>query len=252
LAWQLLFPFRHFLYPGNPSWTEEGHHFAWHMMLREKDVGIRFYVRNPETGARGRVQVSSFLNYRQLSRMGKDSDMILQFVHYVRDHYRAHGKGDLEIHVLDLVSLNGRKPQLMLDPNLDYTKVERVWGHQPWIVPLTEPFRAQGWNMPLEEWEEALDLDLPEEIFGSAPKFDAEAKESHTGTKDASSKIPLLVPGEMTDTQRTFVETLLRTIETQRGEIQALHESISRLKQRGDSAGSDRSKPEAADEPMEP
>jgi hypothetical protein len=169
LAWQLLFPLRHFVYPGDPSWTEEGHHFAWHMMLREKDVGIRFYVRNPATNKRGTVQVSSFLNHRQLSRMGKDADMILQFVHFVRDHYREHGRGNLEIRVLALASLNGRKPQLLLDPHLDYAKVERTWATQPWILPLVEPRRAEGWNVPLAEWESVLQLDLPE-MFGTVQR----------------------------------------------------------------------------------
>src|SRR6185436_43885 len=31
LAVQILFPLRHYLYPGNVSWTEEGHNFSWHM-----------------------------------------------------------------------------------------------------------------------------------------------------------------------------------------------------------------------------
>jgi vitamin K-dependent gamma-carboxylase len=36
-AFHVAFPLRHFaLYPSNPSWTEEGHHGAWHMMLRSK------------------------------------------------------------------------------------------------------------------------------------------------------------------------------------------------------------------------
>ncbi len=36
LALQLLIPLRHFLYPGNVHWTEEGHRFSWHMKLRNK------------------------------------------------------------------------------------------------------------------------------------------------------------------------------------------------------------------------
>ena len=36
VALQCLVPFRHLLYPGNVSWTEEGHRFAWHMKLRAK------------------------------------------------------------------------------------------------------------------------------------------------------------------------------------------------------------------------
>jgi hypothetical protein len=170
LAWQLLFPFRHFLYPGNPSWTEEGHQFAWHMMLREKNVAIRFYIRNTANGKRGIVQVSSFLNYRQLSFMGRDADMILQFAHFVRDHYRQHGQDQLEIYVLNIVSLNGRQPQLMLNPRLDYAKTERtLLSSQPWILPLEQPLRAEGWDVPVEKWEKVLGLDLPEDIFWHKP-----------------------------------------------------------------------------------
>jgi hypothetical protein len=164
LAWQLLFPFRHFLYRGDASWTEEGHHFAWHMMLREKDVAIRFFVYNPQTGERGLIKVSDFLNHRQLSRMGKDPDMVLEFVHFVRDHYRAHGQGDLEIRVLALASLNGRKPQLLMDPTLDYANVDRVWGVQPWVVPLTEPLRKESWKTPLDQWEPLLADQIPEDM----------------------------------------------------------------------------------------
>lgn len=161
LFWQLVFPFRHFLYPGDVSWTEEGHHFAWHMMLREKDVGIRFYAVDKGSQQRGLIKVEDFLNTRQLSRMGKDPDMVLEFVHHVRDHYRTYAGVELEIYVLNIASLNGRKPQLLMDPRVDYAQVERTWLPQPWIVPLHEPLRAEGWNVPLDEWERVLELDLP-------------------------------------------------------------------------------------------
>ncbi len=164
LTWQLLFPFRHYLYPGVVSWTEEGHHFAWHMMLREKDLGIRFFVYNRDTNQRGLLQVSDFLNERQLTRMGKDPDMIIEFVHYVRDHYREHDRGDLEIRVLALTSLNGRKPQLLIDPYLDYASVDRVWGTQPWIIPLTEPLRKEGWKLPLDQWTTELGSLIPDDM----------------------------------------------------------------------------------------
>jgi hypothetical protein len=52
VAFQTLVPFRHFLYPGNVSWTEEGHRFAWHMKLRSK-VADRFELI--ATDADGRV-----------------------------------------------------------------------------------------------------------------------------------------------------------------------------------------------------
>lgn len=170
VAWQLLFPFRGILYPQAAIWTEEGHHFAWQMMLREKDVGIRFYIRNPRTGGGGVVDVSSFLTERQMSRMGKDSDMILTFVHFLRDHFRKHGQGTLQIRVLALVSLNGRKPQLMLDPGYDYAQVPRIWGPQPWILPLKEPLRRDPWVVPLTEWEQHVEAPSPAEMIQPAPK----------------------------------------------------------------------------------
>jgi hypothetical protein len=169
VAWQLLFPFRCLLYPGPATWTEEGHHFAWHMMLREKDVGIRFYIRNRATGEGGVVDARSFLSSRQISRMAKDSDMILTFVHFLRDHFRSHGRGDLQIRVLALASLNGRRPQLLLDPDIDYARVERTFRAQPWILPLTEPLRSKPWTEPLNEWENHVPVPGPEEMVQEAP-----------------------------------------------------------------------------------
>lgn len=165
VSWQLLFPFRHFLYPGNVSWTEEGHHFAWHMMLREKSVGLRIYMHNRQTGERGLLNLRDFVNERQLSRMGKDADMILELVHFVRDQYAETGQDDIEFRVLALASLNGRKPQLMVDPHIDYAKVDRkLLGHQPWIIPLSEPFRDEAWHRPLNEWDSELSHLIPEDM----------------------------------------------------------------------------------------
>ncbi|WP_397568601.1 HTTM domain-containing protein [Schlesneria sp. T3-172] len=170
VVWQLLFPFRGLFYTQPATWSEEGHHFAWHMMLREKDVGLRFYIRDPRTGEGGVADLRTFLTSRQLSRMSKDSDMILTFVHFLRDHFRAHGKGTLQIRVLALVSLNGRRPQLMMDPDLDYARVERTWFPQPWILPLTEPLRREPWTVPLEEWEQHVFVPSPEEMIQPAPR----------------------------------------------------------------------------------
>lgn len=41
-AAQALVPLRHVLYPGTVHWTEEGHRFAWHMMLRTKSGSASF------------------------------------------------------------------------------------------------------------------------------------------------------------------------------------------------------------------
>ena len=50
LAFQVVLPLRHFAYPGNVSWTEEGHNFSWHMKLRTKRGDALFTVSHPATG----------------------------------------------------------------------------------------------------------------------------------------------------------------------------------------------------------
>jgi hypothetical protein len=158
LAVQLIVPFRHFLYPQSESWTEEGHFFAWHMMLREKNVGLRFYATNPQTGNTGSVDVRPYISERQIRRLGKDPDMILDFVHFLHGELLKQGNAEIEIHVLALASLNGRRPQPMVDPTIDLAKVPRTLFHQNIIVPLTEPLREQAWDVPMLEWETHPDL----------------------------------------------------------------------------------------------
>lgn len=40
LGWQFLMPLRHFVYPGDVSWHEQGHKWAWHMKLRIKNAAV--------------------------------------------------------------------------------------------------------------------------------------------------------------------------------------------------------------------
>ena len=54
-SFQILFPVRHLLYPGSPSWTEEGHRFSWQMKLRDKRARAVFMVRDPATDMRWEI-----------------------------------------------------------------------------------------------------------------------------------------------------------------------------------------------------
>lgn len=163
VAVQLVVPFRHLLYPGDPSWTEQGHLFAWHMMLRAKSCGIRFYATIPENQKTMIVDLRPFLTARQLSKLGKDPDMILHFTHFLADELRKDGYDNAEIRVLDLVSLNGRKPQPLIDPTVNLADERRGWRLYPWILPLEEPLRRPAWNVPVELWERFVDVEnLPQ------------------------------------------------------------------------------------------
>jgi hypothetical protein len=144
LAVQVFLPLRHYLYPGNVSWTEEGHNFAWHMKLRTKVGEAVFTITHPLTGQTWIVKPQDHLKSHQLMKMITKPDLILHFAHYLAEEKRREGYDDVEVRARVLVSLNGRQPQLLVDPNLDLAKEEVSLLPARWIVPLTMPLERRG------------------------------------------------------------------------------------------------------------
>jgi HTTM domain/Vitamin K-dependent gamma-carboxylase, lumenal domain len=138
---QLLVPLRHFLYPGDVGWTEEGHLFAWHMMLRSKQAKAEFFATDPASGRSEKINPGDFLTPRQLSKFSRWPDMVLQFSHYVANEFRKQGYPQIEVRARVLASLNGRKSQLLIDPTVDLAAQSRTLKPTPWIIPLQEPLR---------------------------------------------------------------------------------------------------------------
>ncbi|GAB1307518.1 HTTM domain-containing protein [Urechidicola sp. KH5] len=134
---QLLIPLRHHLYPGNASWTEEGHFFAWRMMLRSKQSQIQFTVKDKKNNLEEIVRLNDHLNKRQISKMAGHPDMILQFAHYLKDYYIEHKNYDSpSVFAFNKVSLNGRQAQEMIDRKVDLSQEKRGIHHYSWILPL--------------------------------------------------------------------------------------------------------------------
>ncbi len=163
VAFHLGWPLRHFLYDGDVKWTERGHYFSWRMMLRNKTGGVRYYVTDSETGKTWNPNLRPILNDEQAGKFTKDPEMILHLAHFLADDYRQHMGRPVEVRALALLSLNGRKPQLFLDSDIDLVKQPRGFFYRSWIKPLTEPLRDDPWSLPLSEWEKHVELPrLPE------------------------------------------------------------------------------------------
>jgi vitamin K-dependent gamma-carboxylase len=139
-AVQLLVPLRHFLYPGNASWTYEGHRFAWRMMLRSAAPGVAvFHVTDPESGRTWDVDPRNYLTARQMIQLVNYPDMVLQFSHMIADDMRAKGHEQVEVRATVLSSLHRRDYQNLVDPTVDLAKQPRTLAPASWIVPLKEP-----------------------------------------------------------------------------------------------------------------
>ena len=138
-AIQVLIPLRHFLYPGNVSWTEEGHKFAWHMKLRSKDGLFRFYVTDPETGLEQAVDQTKYLTNRQQEEISTRPQLLLRFAHFLRDEQLRQGVAEPVVRVDSLAALNGRPYQFLIDPAVNLAETPRhLLTPASWIVPLEE------------------------------------------------------------------------------------------------------------------
>lgn len=135
---QVSVPLRHHLYPGDVAWTEEGHRFSWRMMLRAKSGEVRFTATNPATNVTWQVDPRHYLTARQYRKMATQPDMIMQFSHYLAERIREEGAEEIEIRAEVWVSLNGREPRLLVDPETDLTKVGHSIAPASWILPLDQ------------------------------------------------------------------------------------------------------------------
>lgn len=131
---QLVFPWRYLLYPGNIFWTEEGYRFAWRVMLMEKAGTATFYVKDGEKGREGSVINHQFLNPHQEKQMAMQPDLILQFAHFLDDYYRNQGMKDPVVRAEVWVTLNARPARLLIDPTIDLSQIRDTWVHKDWIT----------------------------------------------------------------------------------------------------------------------
>jgi hypothetical protein len=147
LLFQILVPLRHLLYPGNVSWNEQGHRFAWQMKLRDKEGYADFAIRDPATGQIWYIKPERFLTARQVIKMTTQPDMILQFANYLEQLWTQHYQiDDVEVRVNNHVSLNGRQPAPMINPTVDLTRIERSLMPADWILPLQVPLKQLAQN----------------------------------------------------------------------------------------------------------
>ncbi|MEX2640886.1 MAG: HTTM domain-containing protein [Balneolales bacterium] len=139
---QLLLPFRYAMYPGELFWTEEGYRFSWRVMLMEKAGYANFRIQDPETGQRFYVDNADFLTPFQEKQMSTQPDFILEYAHYLRDHYTRQGIREPEIYVESYVALNGRTSRLFIDPEVDLATIHQSFNHKTWILPFDDPIKG--------------------------------------------------------------------------------------------------------------
>ncbi len=139
---QILFPWRYLLYPGELFWTEEGFRFSWRVMLMEKAGYAEFKVVDGETGKRFYVNNSDFLTPFQEKQMSFQPDFILEYAHFLAEHFRKDGHENIEVYVESYVGLNGRKSVPYISPDVNLLNFADSFKHKTFILPFNDEIKG--------------------------------------------------------------------------------------------------------------
>ena len=130
---QLLLPWRYLVTPGELFWTEEGFRFSWRVMLMEKMGYAQFVVKDGTTGKSIAVNNNDYLTKNQEKMMATQGDFIIQYAHFLRDHYAQQGMKGPEVYATIYVTLNGRRSREYVKTDSNLAREYDSFEHKSWI-----------------------------------------------------------------------------------------------------------------------
>lgn len=139
---QVILPWRYLAYPGELFWTEEGYRFSWRVMLMEKAGYAQFKILDAKSGKNFRVNNSDFLTTFQEKQMSTQPDFIIQYAHFLGEHFTNQGHENVGVFVESYVALNGRLSQPYIDPTVNLMEVEDTFAHKDCLLPFNDAIKG--------------------------------------------------------------------------------------------------------------
>ncbi len=140
----VLFPLRQHLSDSNVLWSEHGMRYSWRVMVREKMGSVTYLVKRTTDGRTWEVNPSKYLEPRQLSEMSGQPEMIRQLAFHIKDDFETRHHTSVEVSARVLVSLNGRPPALLIDPNIDLTSTSA--NNTEWLLSMPNVPPLNPWG----------------------------------------------------------------------------------------------------------
>ncbi len=144
LTIQFVVPLHPFLLSRGGQWALMQHRFCWRMMLQKQSIQGYFYVTDPTTDGTNRVAPQDFLTPLQMVRIYWQPDTVLQCAHYLARTMPRLGSKPLSVEARIFVSVNGRRPELFVNPNIDLAAESRSLSPPRWVLPTHEPLPPPG------------------------------------------------------------------------------------------------------------
>merc|ERR1711976_21642 len=150
-AYQILMPFRHFIYHWGVanqqvSWSENGHRYSWHMMLRYKDCsgswlitnGLNETIRTPSEEYPLPIRMTG----KQLRKQWGNPTYIRMQAQVLHQYFTAYwDDSNVEVRANVSCGLNGGKKQPYIDINMNLVGLKRpwpFWKFEPHLMPQYE------------------------------------------------------------------------------------------------------------------
>ena len=165
---QIILPLRHFAYPGNVRWNEEGYRFAWRVMLSEKVGYTQYRVRCPNNALSRLVAPEEYFTPLQVERMATHPDMILTGAHIIAADFRAQGC-HAQVRADAFVAFNGRPNARLIHPDADLAAVKPGIAPKWWILPYQRPRRRRRRRYQTKHSPQMVDTAPPTPTPPSAP-----------------------------------------------------------------------------------
>lgn len=145
VALQSFIPLRHFLYPGDASWTGEGDRFSWRMRLNWKDTIFRINITDKESNEKFSHVIPKYMQTYSMILV-TEPDALIQYAHYLKSQLVARKIVSNPVITIDaFLSLNIRPYQRIFDKNVNLAEIEYPpLSHATWILPFNP-------NMTLQE-----------------------------------------------------------------------------------------------------
>jgi hypothetical protein len=108
----------------------------------EKMGYANFKIVDGKTGKRFYVNNSDFLSSFQEKQMSFQPDFILEYAHYLGDHFSSQGHKNVEVYVECYVALNGRLSTQYIDPKVNLYKEKESFKPKNWILPFKDEIKG--------------------------------------------------------------------------------------------------------------
>ena len=99
----------------------------------EKMGYAQFVVKDGTTGKSIAVNNNDYLTKNQEKMMATQGDFIIQYAHFLRDHYAQQGMKGPEVYATIYVTLNGRRSREDVKTDSNLAREYDSFEHKSWI-----------------------------------------------------------------------------------------------------------------------